>query len=96
VHFAWTIDCIAQTEHCIGFGAPVVNGNWNSLTNNEKLLRASVVGVAGKRLEMDKDSKKGTPQAQADRGNESIQAKPPKKVPIVPTREIFRSKIALS
>ena len=48
----------------------MVNGNWNGLTNDEKMLRASVVGVAGKRLEMEKDAKKGTPQAQADRGND--------------------------
>ena len=48
----------------------MVNGNWNGLTNDEKTLRASVVGVAGKRLEMDKNAKKGSPQAQADRGND--------------------------
>ena len=66
---AWTIDGIVQTEHCIDFGAPVVNGSWNALTNEEKLLRASVVGVAGKRLEMKKDANKGSPLAQADRGD---------------------------
>ena len=66
---AWTIDGIVQTEHCIDLGAPVVNGSWNALTNDEKLLRASVVGVAGKRLEMKKDANKGSPLAQADRGD---------------------------
>jgi hypothetical protein len=34
------------------------------------MLRASVVGVAGKRLEVNKDEKKGSPQAQAGRGND--------------------------
>jgi hypothetical protein len=41
----------------------VVNGNWNGLTNDEKMLRTSIIIVAGKRLEMDKDAKKGSPQA---------------------------------
>ena len=66
----WTVDGIVPTEHCIDFAAPVVNGNWSNLTNDEKLLRASVVGVAGKRIEMVKDANKGSLQAQADRGND--------------------------
>ena len=48
----------------------MVNGNWSNLTNDEKLLRASVVGMAGKRIEMVKDANKGTLQAQANRGND--------------------------
>jgi hypothetical protein len=33
---AWAIDGIVQTEHCIGFGAPVVNSGWGRPPNTEK------------------------------------------------------------
>jgi hypothetical protein len=65
----WTVDGIVQTEHCIDFAGPVVNGGWSILTNDEKLLRACVVGVAGKRIEDNKSAKKGSVQEQEDRGD---------------------------
>ena len=66
----WTVDGIVQTEHCIDFAAPVVNGNWSHLHNDEKLLRSCVVGVAGKRIEDIKSAKKGTKREQEDRGDD--------------------------
>jgi hypothetical protein len=65
----WTVDGIVQTEHCIGFAGPVVNGDWSHLPNDEKLLRSSVVGVAGKRIEDAKSARKGSAREQEDRGD---------------------------
>jgi len=65
----WTVDGIVQTEHCIDFAGPVVNGNWSHLSNDDKLLRSCVVGIAGKRIEDTKNAKKGTVREQEDRGD---------------------------
>jgi hypothetical protein len=67
----WTVDGIVQTGHCIDFAAPSVTGNgtWGYLSNDEKMLRAGVVGVAGKRIEDFKSAKKGSEQEQEDGGD---------------------------
>ena len=66
----WTVDGIVQTEHCIDFAGPVVNGGWSHMYNDKKLLRSCVVGVAGKRIEDFKSAKKGTQQEQEERGDD--------------------------
>jgi hypothetical protein len=66
----WTVDGMLQTEHCIDFASPVVNGGWSSLANDEKLLRSCLVGVAGKRIGDSKSAKKGSMQEQQERGDD--------------------------
>ena len=66
----WTIDGVAQTEHCIDFTAPVVNGGWGGLTTAEQRFRASAVGVAGRRREDFKTNNRGSARDQTARGND--------------------------